>query len=96
MACASIEDSDKTEQMHMHVLSLSRVLTGRILKCSFDLCLFGFVGFLFLLVSGKGSLDFSLTFFFMWTRKTDKTARMRLIRKYQEKPQSRNSKTLGA
>ena len=35
----------------------------------FDLCLFGFVGFLFLLVSGKGcgmwlwhSLDFSLTF----------------------------------
>ena len=36
----------------------------------FDLCLFGFVGFLFLLVSGKGcglrlwhSLDFSLTFF---------------------------------
>ena len=39
--------------------------------CLFDLCLFGFVGFLFLLVSGKGcglwlwhSLDFSLTFFF--------------------------------
>ena len=38
----------------------------------FDLCLFGFVGFLFLLVSGKGcglflwhSLDFSLTFFFI-------------------------------
>ena len=37
----------------------------------FDLCLFGFVGFLFLLGSGKGfglwlwhSLDFSLTFFF--------------------------------
>ena len=34
----------------------------------FDLCLFGFVGFLFLLVCGKGcglcSLDFSLTFFF--------------------------------
>ena len=37
----------------------------------FDLCLFGFVGFLFLLVSGKDcglwlwhSLDFSLTFFF--------------------------------
>ena len=34
----------------------------------FDLCLFGFVGFLFLLVSGKGyglwhTLDFSLTFF---------------------------------
>ena len=36
----------------------------------FDLCLFGFVGFLFLLVSGKGcslwlwlSMDFSLTFF---------------------------------
>ena len=36
----------------------------------FDLCLFGFVGFLFLLISGKGcglwlwhSLDFSLTFF---------------------------------
>ena len=38
----------------------------------FDLCLFGFVGFLFLLWSGKGcglwlwhSLDFSLTFFFL-------------------------------
>ena len=38
----------------------------------FDLCLFGFVGFLFLLVSGKGcglwlwhSLDFSLTLFFL-------------------------------
>ena len=38
--------------------------------CLFDLCLFGFVGFLFLLGSGKGcglllwhSLDFSLTFF---------------------------------
>ena len=37
----------------------------------FDLCLFGFVGFLFLLVSGKGcglwlwhSLDVSLTFFY--------------------------------
>ena len=37
----------------------------------FGLCLFGFVGFLFLMVSGKGcglwlwhSLDFSLTFFF--------------------------------
>ena len=37
----------------------------------FDLCLFGFVGFLFLLGSGKGcglwlwhSLDFSLTFFY--------------------------------
>ena len=39
----------------------------------FDLCLFGFVGFLFLLGSGKGcglwlwhSLDFSLTVFFVW------------------------------
>ena len=39
----------------------------------FDLCLFGFVGFLFLLVSGKScclwlwhSLDFSLTFFSIW------------------------------
>ena len=38
----------------------------------FDLCLFGFVGFLFLLMSGKGcglwlwhSLDFSLTLFFI-------------------------------
>ena len=45
---------------------LSLVLFVRL----FDLCLFGFVGFLFLLVSGKGcglwlwhSLDFSLTFF---------------------------------
>ena len=42
----------------------------------FDLCLFGFVGFLFLLVSGKGcglwlwhSLDFSLSFFFRILRK---------------------------
>ena len=41
----------------------------------FDLCLFGFVGFLFLLVSGKGcilrlwhSLDFSLTFFKSYTQ----------------------------
>ena len=41
----------------------------------FDLCLFRFVGFLFLLGSGKGcglwlwlSLDFSLTFFFLYTR----------------------------
>ena len=40
----------------------------------FDLCLFGFVGFLFLLVSGKGcslwlwhSLDFSLTSFFYYS-----------------------------
>ena len=39
----------------------------------FDLCLFGFVGFLFLLVSGKGcglwlwhSLDFSLTLFVLF------------------------------
>ena len=39
-------------------------------ECLFDLCLFGFVGFPLLLVSGKGgglwlwhSLDFSLTFF---------------------------------
>ena len=39
----------------------------------FDLCLFGFVGFLLLLVSGKGcglwlwhSLDFSLTLFFFF------------------------------
>ena len=41
--------------------------------CLFDLCLFGFFCFLFLLVSGKGcnlwlwhSLDFSLTFFFFF------------------------------
>ena len=40
----------------------------------FDLCLFGFVGFLFLLGSSKGcglwlwhSLDFSLTFFFRYS-----------------------------
>ena len=39
--------------------------------CLIDLCLFGFVGFLFLLMSGKGcglwlwhSLEFSLTFFY--------------------------------
>ena len=44
----------------------------------FDLCLFGFVGFLFLLVTGKGcglwlwhSLDFSLTFFFEWLPRAD-------------------------
>ena len=30
--------------------------------CLFDLCLFCYVGFLFLFVSEKGSLDFSLTF----------------------------------
>ena len=41
--------------------------------CLFDLCLFGFISFLFLLGSGKGcglwlwhSLDFSLTFFLVW------------------------------
>ena len=46
--------------------------------CLFDLCLFGFVGFLFLLVSGKGcslwlwhSLDFSLTFFWCLKMLTD-------------------------
>ena len=40
--------------------------------CLIDLCLFGFVGFLFLLMSGKGcglwlwhSLNFCLTFFFV-------------------------------
>ena len=42
----------------------------------FDLCLFGFVGFLFLLVSGKGfglwhSLDFSLTFVWQSTYISD-------------------------
>ena len=43
----------------------------------FSLCLFGFVGFLFLLGYGKGcglwlwhSLDFSLTFFCVWPMKT--------------------------
>ena len=43
----------------------------------FDLCLFGFVGFLFLLVSGKGcglllwhSLDVSVTLFFKKTKYT--------------------------
>ena len=53
-----------------------------IFVCLFDLCLFGFVYFLFLLVSGKGcglwlwlSLDFSLTPFFLsylwtWTQYT--------------------------
>ena len=42
--------------------------------CLNDLCLFGFVGFLFLLMSGKGcglclwhSLDFSLTFFVVYS-----------------------------
>ena len=51
------------------ILSLSLMLFVRL----FDLCLFGFVGFLFLLGSGKGcclwlwrSLDFSLTFFFKY------------------------------
>ena len=41
----------------------------------FDLCLFGFIGFLFLLVSGKGcglwlwhSLEFSLTFFWIYLK----------------------------
>ena len=47
----------------------------------FDLCLFGFVGFLFLLMSRKGcclwlwhSLDFSLTFFFCKISNTSKTS----------------------
>ena len=47
-----------------------RELILMLFVCLFDLCLFGFVGFLFLLVSRKGcglllwhSLDFSLTFF---------------------------------
>ena len=51
---------------HLEKRELILVLFVRL----FDLCLFGFVGFLFLLVSGKGcglwlwhSLDFSLTFF---------------------------------
>ena len=45
----------------------------------FDLCMFGFVGFLFLLGSGKGcglwlwhSLDFSLTFFVYILAKSDR------------------------
>ena len=45
--------------------------------CLFGLCLFRFVGFLFLLGSGKGcslwlwhSLDFSLTFFGHWQSQT--------------------------
>ena len=49
-----------------------RELTLVLFVRSIDLCLFGFVGFLFLLVSGKGcglwlwhSLDFSLTFVFL-------------------------------
>ena len=52
---------------HMGKRELILVLFVRL----FDLCLFGFVGFLFILGSGKGyglwlwhSLDFSLTFFF--------------------------------
>ena len=47
----------------------------------FDLCLFGFVGFLFLLVSGKGcglrlwhSLAFSLTFFIVKISMPPKTS----------------------
>ena len=45
-------------------------ISQNIIKGTFDLCLFGFVGFLFFFVSGKGcglclwhSLDFSLTLF---------------------------------
>ena len=45
----------------------------------FGLCLFGFVGFLFLLVSGKGCglctwhfLDFSLTFFWVYSNEVEK------------------------
>ena len=52
-------------------LGEERELTLVLFVHSFDFCLFGFVCFLFLLVSGKGcglwfwhSLDFSLTFFF--------------------------------
>ena len=55
-------------------LRLPRLGKGELILVRFvclnDLCLFGFVGFLFLLMSGKGcglwlwhSLDFSLTFF---------------------------------
>ena len=51
----------------------------------FDLCLFGFVGFLFLLVSGKGcglslwhTLDFSLTPFFSF----NKVKRFRALANY--------------
>ena len=52
-----------------------RELISVFFVCLFNLCLFGFIGFLFLLVSGKGCglwlwhfLDFSLTLFwpFMW------------------------------
>ena len=59
----------------------------------FDLCLFGFVGFLFLLGSGKGcglcllhSLDFSLTFCYC-------TCRMRFISACQKKKQQQQKKT---
>ena len=56
---------------HIETLSLADVGVWRsIFVRLYDLCLFGFIGFLFLLVSGKGcglwlwhSLDFSLTFF---------------------------------
>ena len=53
------------------VLRLPRLGKRELFVRLFDLCLFGFVGFLFLLGSGKGcglwlwhSLDFSLTFVF--------------------------------
>ena len=53
-------------KLHPSILLAIRFFTERL----FDLCLFGFVGFFFLLGSGKGCglwlwhcLDFSLTFF---------------------------------
>ena len=58
--------------VHAFLLSVPRRFLLAVLLCPYvgDLCLFGFVDFLFLLVSGKGcglwlrhSLDFSLTFF---------------------------------
>ena len=55
-------------------LRLPRLGKRELFVCLIDLCLFGFVGFLFLLMSGKGcglwwwhSLDFSLTFFLLLT-----------------------------
>ena len=38
------------------VSPLKRELMLVLFLCFFDLCLFGFVGFLFLLVSGKGCI----------------------------------------
>ena len=67
--CLTSNVLSKYKPTMMHFLYICLKLISVLFVRLFDLCLFGFVGFLFLLVSGKGcglwhSLDFSLTFFY--------------------------------